>query len=310
MLNAGRITGYTDANGTATFTYDANDNVLTASDSSGTITREYDALNKVTKYVYGLGLIGEDNLTTFKTYHFDLRGSTVAITNTKGAVIDTFKYDTYGKVIKRTGTTNTPFQYNGRDGVMTDENGLLYMRSRYYSPELKRFLNADIVKGDVSHSATLNQYAYVNGNPISYVDPFGTSADQGSGTQNYEKVIDYLQTALDIIGFIPGYGDIADLINALIYAVRGDWANAGLSALAIIPMLGSLGTGTKLGGKAFGKVDDVWAFFRKFGKSDEAVDLIKTGVRVIETPYGKYYRYIHCFLNCCQDLNLHISNIE
>ena len=37
----------------------------------------------------------------------------------------------------------TPFLYTGRYGVQTDENGLLYMRSRYYSPVLMRFLNAD-----------------------------------------------------------------------------------------------------------------------------------------------------------------------
>ena len=63
--------------------------------------------------------------------------------------------------------------YNGRDGVVTDENGLLYMRARYYSPELKRFINADVIKGNITNNEVLNQYAYANGNPISNVDPFG-----------------------------------------------------------------------------------------------------------------------------------------
>ena len=40
------------------------------------------------------------------------------------------KYDTYGGLDSRTGTTDTPFMYNGRDGVVTDANGLLYMRAR------------------------------------------------------------------------------------------------------------------------------------------------------------------------------------
>ena len=65
------------------------------------------------------------------------------------------------------------FGYNGRDGVITDANGLLYMRARYYSPELRRFINADIIPGEISDSTSLNRYAYVNGNPVSYVDPFG-----------------------------------------------------------------------------------------------------------------------------------------
>ena len=110
----------------------------------------------ITKYVYGKGLIGEESDGTFKTYHFDCRGSTIAITNTSGAVIDTFTYDTYGKLLSRTGTTETPFMYDGRDGVLTDDNGLLYMRARYYSPDMRRFVNADIIAGKISNAITHN----------------------------------------------------------------------------------------------------------------------------------------------------------
>jgi len=62
---------------------------------------------------------------------------------------------------------------------MSDDNGLYYMRARYYSPELKRFINADTIKGTIYDSRTLNGYAYANGNPVSLVDPFGTSAEPG-----------------------------------------------------------------------------------------------------------------------------------
>ena len=132
----------------------------------------------VTKYVYGLGLIGEEKQGCYKTYHFDYRGSTVAITNESGTVTDTFKYDTYGKLISRTGSNFVIFGYNGRDGVVTDRNGLIYMRARYYSPELKRFVNADIIKGEITNAITLNRYAYANGNPVSNVDPFGLAAEE------------------------------------------------------------------------------------------------------------------------------------
>ena len=126
-----------------------------------------------TKYVYGLGLIGEEKDSLFKTYHFDNRGSTVAITNESGTITDTFAYDTYGKLISHTGTSFVIFGYNGRDGVVTDRNGLIYMRARYYSPAMRRFVNADVIHGDISDSTSLNRYAYVNGNPVSFVDPFG-----------------------------------------------------------------------------------------------------------------------------------------
>ncbi|MEW6536953.1 MAG: RHS repeat-associated core domain-containing protein, partial [Candidatus Auribacterota bacterium] len=96
-----------------------------------------------------------------------------ALTDENGAVTDRFWYGPYGELVHRTGTTSTPFLYNGRDGVMTDENGLYYMRARYYNPEIKRFVNRDVIDGNIRDGQSLNRYAYVNGNPISYVDPFG-----------------------------------------------------------------------------------------------------------------------------------------
>ena len=81
--------------------------------------------------MYGLGLIGEEKQYCFKTYHFDYRGSTVALTDEYGNITDTFKYDTYGNVTEHIGDSFVIFGYNGRDGVITDRNGLIYMRARY-----------------------------------------------------------------------------------------------------------------------------------------------------------------------------------
>jgi hypothetical protein len=51
--------------------------------------------------------------------------------------------------------------------------------------------------------------------------------------------IDSFQTALDWLGFIPGYGDILDAINAIIYFARGKYLDGTLSLIAIIPLVGS-----------------------------------------------------------------------
>ena len=161
----------------------------------------------ITKYIYGRGLIGEESGGVYRTYHFDYRGSTVAITDICGNITDTFAYDTYGRLNSRTGTTDTPFMYNGRDGVVTDANGLLYMRARYYSPNLMRFVNADIVAGDISNAITLNRYAYANGNPVSNVDPFGLSADVRG---NSEAEASAGQDFMDIMGF-----DVEELISGI-----------------------------------------------------------------------------------------------
>lgn len=43
-------------------------------------------------------------------------------------------------------------------------------------PEMKRFVNADVVAGSISNAITLNRFAYANGNPVSFVDLFGLAA--------------------------------------------------------------------------------------------------------------------------------------
>ena len=191
MLSNGTLTcTYDSANrlvsaGGHTYTYDAENvrirNLCVGEDTTYTYdchTRLSRLLCKttsgvVTKYVYGSGLIGEDTNNTFKTYHFDSRGSTVAITDASGNITDTFAYDTYGKLLTRTGTNKVIFGYNGRDGVVTDDNGLIYMRARYYSYEMRRFINADVIAGKLSNAITLNRYAYANDNPAMNVDPTG-----------------------------------------------------------------------------------------------------------------------------------------
>jgi RHS repeat-associated protein len=136
-----------------------------------------------TFYVYGLGLLYEVNETSggvetsTRTYHYDSRGSTVALTSGNGIPTDYIQYSAYGTITFRTGNTDTPFLYNGRYGVQTDSNGLLHMRARFYNPYLCRFLNPD----PIGFSGGLNFYAYANGNPISLIDPLGLYGNPVSG---------------------------------------------------------------------------------------------------------------------------------
>jgi len=64
-------------------------------------------------------------------------------------------------------------------------------------------------------------------------------------------ILDDIQTGLDVLGLIPGVGEFFDGANALIYTVRSDYVNAGLSAAACIPFAGWAATGGKLANKAY-----------------------------------------------------------
>lgn len=65
-----------------------------------------------------------------------------------------------------------------------------------------------------------------------------------------DQALDILQTALDVVGLIPGPGDAADLVNASIYAAREQYGLAALSILCLIPAIGSAFGAAKLAGKA------------------------------------------------------------
>lgn len=193
--------------GGTTYGYDAENNRISIADSVyqatfvvnpnaslSQVLTQTDGQGNQTFYTYGLGLIGEQNSAGYKAYHYDLRGSTVMLTDINGAATDTFQYGPYGELINHTGTSTTTFQYNGQYGIMNDGNGLYYMRARYYNPEIKRFMSKDTILGDITKPQTLNRYMYVKGNPISIIDPSG---DWGYDV-HYERTISWANEMNDM----------------------------------------------------------------------------------------------------------------
>lgn len=73
-----------------------------------------------------------------------------------------------------------------------------------------------------------------------------TTAEATTGT----KILDGVQVGLDVVGLIPGVGEVADLANAGISALRGDWVGAGLSLASAIPFAGWGAAAGKAGRRA------------------------------------------------------------
>jgi len=138
--------------------------------------REVTPFGAVNDFVYGpQGLIGQFNRYSakFHYFHYDYRGSVIAVTDSEGTVVARYGYLPYGQQFTVEGSFETPFGYNGRDGVISDPNNLIYMRARYYSPTLQRFLTKDPLRGELYDLASLNRYGYVGGDPVNGVDPSG-----------------------------------------------------------------------------------------------------------------------------------------
>jgi len=70
-------------------------------------------------------------------------------------------------------------------------------------------------------------YLYCGDDPINYADPSGCAPQ-------------WIHGSLDLIGLYPGIGELADLLNAGLYALEGDWANAAISGVGVIPILGDI----------------------------------------------------------------------
>jgi len=146
-------------------------NVLAETEDNGAITAYY---------VYGLGLISKilpDG--TAYTYHYDSRGSTIALTNAGQNMTDTYAYDIFGSVTNNNGTSQNSFRYVGKFGLMDEGNGLTYVRARYYSPGLGRFITKDPLTGTDGDSQSLNRYVYVQNNHLRLIDINGFSPQEG-----------------------------------------------------------------------------------------------------------------------------------
>jgi hypothetical protein len=101
-----------------------------------------------------------------------------------------------------------------------------------------------------------------------------------------EGFLDYVQTGLDVVGFVPGAGEIADAINTLISVGRGNPLDAFMSAISMIPLAGdAVGKTGKVILKVFNPVLDLI----KAGKSNKKIiaklgpDVVKKIMPVVKT---------------------------
>src|SRR4029077_16825638 len=99
----------------------------------------------------------------------DGQHSTRELTDLTGAVTDSYTYDAFGNLLRRTGATPNNYLYAGQQ--LDPNTGAYYLRARYYAPTIGRFLSTDPRAGSPKNPKSLRRYTYAANDPVNRWDP-------------------------------------------------------------------------------------------------------------------------------------------
>ena len=137
----------------------------------------------VNEYLYDLDgtVCGIKYNDTAYYFYKNLQGDVIAITDANGATVAQYTYDAWGVPTIKSDTSGcniaplNPFRY--RSYYYDTETKFYYLQSRYYNPEVGRFINADDVDvlNDVTSVIEGNLFAYCHNNAVNDKDALGNS---------------------------------------------------------------------------------------------------------------------------------------
>ena len=110
-------------------------------------------------------------------YVYNLQGDVTHIVDESKNIVATYRYDPFGKILNLSSLTSigklNPFRYRGY--YYDTESNLYYLNSRYYNPEICRFINADDIDylGADGSPLSYNLFAYCLNNPVNRFDVNG-----------------------------------------------------------------------------------------------------------------------------------------
>ncbi len=181
-----------NGNAIATYIYDA-DGLRTSKTVNGATT-EYYWLNGTlygqktgNEYLFFLydengtvyGFIIQNGIEKSHYYYeFNLQGDIIGIIDSTGTKVVEYTYGAWGDILSVTGTLadtigqKNPLRYRGY--YYDVETGFYLTGTRYYDPEIGRFINADKVIAGVGGDINgYNLYSYCFNNPTNMSDPTG-----------------------------------------------------------------------------------------------------------------------------------------
>ena len=204
-FNNGNLTSLTNTNDNIIYEYNA-DGIRIKKVVNG-VTTSYTVFNGLIieeakegtagytiKYLYDDNNLLVGFIYNNETYYYirTLTGEITKIVNSAKEVVGEYYYDAYGNILNISSLSSiaqiNPYRYKGY--YYDQETNLYYCRSRYYSPEIYRWVSRDEIEYlDPSSITGCNLYVYCHNNPVMYMDENGNIAGW----------------SIAIIGFIIGF---------------------------------------------------------------------------------------------------------
>jgi RHS repeat-associated protein len=171
---------------------------------------------------------GSTQTASLRYFHHDQLGSTIAVSDQAGQVIERMAYDPWGK------RRNTNGLIDASDSIMglttdrgftghehLDEMGIIHMNGRIFDPLMGRFMSADpfIQEGDELQS--YNRYSYVMNNPLNATDPSGFISLRGLG-----RALDRFVRSPTLTNAYNAHRSMPGVVSVDNFVVKHKWAYA------------------------------------------------------------------------------------
>src|SRR5271155_6184750 len=156
-MNSAMSLGDEDVRCRHTFKYDPFGRRIYKSSSSGTSIYAYDDVNLieetnatgavVARYVQDRRIdepLAMLRSATTSYYELDGLDYVTSLSNSAGALAQTYTFDSFGNQTASSGSLTNPLRYTG--GEFDSEIGLYFERARYYDPSAGRFISEDPIQ--------------------------------------------------------------------------------------------------------------------------------------------------------------------
>ena len=201
---------------TVTYGYDGN-GLRTSKTVNGSVTTEVwdgdqialelNGVGAVTnKYVRGINLIyGDDGTGSNKKFYlFNGHGDVIQLTDNTGTVVKNYDYDAFGNEKNIDPNDTNVFRHCGE--YFDKETSTMYLRARYYDPEIGRFITEDSLEGKINDPLSLDLYTYCKDDPVNMVDSDGHSPTFYKTDKGKWKFMDenkFINADIGFLGFVP-----------------------------------------------------------------------------------------------------------